>query len=201
MPTELIFFSEAFLLAGLSLLMLYWRKEALIAFFVLQLICANLFVLHLINLFGWTVTSTDVFTIGTLFTLTCLQERYGKSVARGAIWIGVAMVGIFGLVSLFHGHTLSTPRIFFSSIAACFLADRLDLFLYRSFKMRIALRFALATLISQFIDTALFTALALTGRDLNLKDIFVFSFIVKIAAIFSMSLVAPLIRRVQPRAV
>ena len=194
-------------------------KGALYTAFSIQLITANLFVTKEVSLFGLSVTPTDVFTIGSLFTLTAVIEHYGKAAARRAIWIGFFFLLFFGVMSEVHLLYLPshfdtkhdafkailgvTPRIVVVSFIAALLSDRCDIGLYAFLKKKLALplAFVIAALISQFLDTAIFTYGGLRGEMHNLSNIFFFSYFVKCASI---ALIAPftfLITKWKPREV
>lgn len=209
---ELLFISEALFLAGASLGLARMGKYALFAFFFLELLCANLFVLKPVPLFGFEVTAADVFAVGSIFTLICLQELFGKQEARKTLWMSLLFLALFTCFSLFHlayspSHSAydailtSSPRIIGASLLSAFIADRFDLFLYGRLSFPIAVRFLIATFISQFIDTAVFTALALSGQGFNLFDIIIFDYILKIIAIVIMAFFSPLIRHMRPHAI
>ncbi|MDN3508159.1 MAG: hypothetical protein P0S94_04480, partial [Simkaniaceae bacterium] len=75
---EILFFLHLIALMAFLFFAMRLGKGALYTAFAVQLITANLFVSKEISLFGLSVTPTDVFTIGSLFTLTALMEHYGK---------------------------------------------------------------------------------------------------------------------------
>lgn len=205
---ELLFFLHALFVLFFLLIALRLGKEALLSFFVLEAVIANLFVTKEICCFGMTITCTDVFAIGSLFTLNLLQELYGKSFAKKGTYIASFLLLFFILMSQIHlryfpssfdtkqnafDAILSTsPRIIVSSLIVLFLSQRLDIQIYSWLKKwkgekHFLLRFGTSALISQFFDTLLFSFLALYGTLHSLFDIIVMSYLVKVIIIFTMS--------------
>lgn len=203
---ELLFFCHILVLLACLLGTVRLGKQALLIAFALQMILANLFIAKEITLFGLNVTATDMYTIGSIFTLSCIQEFYGKVEARKMIWTGFSFLILVGLMVKFHllykpsvGDTThfayltifsSTPRIIIASLGTAFLADRIDINLYAFFQKKLPLigRFALSTLIAQFFDTLLFSFAALYGSVSNITHIIFFSYLVKVVAI---AIIAP----------
>jgi len=96
---EIVFFAHIVSLLGFLLLAVRMGKEALIAAFSILLVTANLFVVKQVSLFGLHVTAADVYAIGSIFALSCLQEYYGRKVARQAIWVGFFSLLVVGVMS------------------------------------------------------------------------------------------------------
>jgi len=86
----------------------------------------------------------------------------------------------------------SSPRILTMSFVVAFLCQRLDLALYSFLKKHLKkkalfLRFGGSAIITQFIDTVLFSFLALYGLIHSLGDIILMSYLIKVIIIFSMA--------------
>ncbi|CCB88568.1 MAG: queuosine precursor transporter [Simkania sp.] len=205
---ELLFFSHIFVLIGAILVALRLGKSALIALLGLQVVIGNLFVTKQIVCFGFHITCTDVFTIGALFTLNLLQEYYGKHVAKRAIWIAFFLLFCFIVLSqlhllyvpspydtmqqVFEKLLAEAPRIMIASFVVGLLCQRLDVWIYGLLKTKfrsqtLILRFGGASLISQLIDTVLFSFLALYGLVHSMTHIIFVSYLVKVSLIFCMA--------------
>ncbi len=175
-------------------------KEALITLSVLYAILSNFFVLKQISLFGWNVTSSDAYAVGTLLSLNLTQQHYGKAVARKAVLICCFSSILFVLLSkihliykpsssdLSHPHfnalLTHAPRLLIASLTSFFLVQLLDVELY-SYLQRNHSRMPshslqlISLLISQAVDTLLFTFLGLYGIIQKIGPIILFSYIVK----------------------
>ena len=71
---EILFFSHLFIVTLFVLIFLKLGKEAVIASVAIQAILANLFVIKQISWFGFEITCSDVFSIGSIFSLNLLRE-------------------------------------------------------------------------------------------------------------------------------
>ena len=184
-------------------------KNYLLVFAAILALIANLFVIKQIDLFTKTVTATDVFIIGAIFSQNLLQEYFGKEIAIKTIKITFFSMLFFLVMSKIHllyipSHLdtthasfqnilSSSPRIIISSMVAFFLTQRLDIyffsFLKKIFKAKyLPLRMGISSIVVQFIDTLLFSFLALWGIVDHIFDIILFSFIIKsLVIIFSAS--------------
>jgi queuosine precursor transporter len=170
-------------------------KEALVTLAVLLSILANLFVIQQIELVGWNATSSDAFAVGALFSLNLLQKLYGKEVAKKGLWISFFAMLFFVAVS--HIHLLylpsladtsrahfdvvlsPTPRLLLASLATFFVVQWFDLYLFALLKRQTA-----TLLISQALDTLLFSFLGLYGLVAELGQIMCVSYVIKCGAIF-----------------
>lgn len=208
---ELIFFFQILAAAGSILGALRLGKSALVALIALQGVLANLFVVKQIALFGLSVTCSDVFAIGAMLSLNLLQEYFGKETAKQAIRISLLLLLFFTLVSQIHllyiptpldtTHTSfstllsSSPRLLFSSLATFYLVQQLDLRLFSHLKGPLITRLSLSLLISQLLDTTLFSFLGLYGLVESLFDIILFSFLIKCIIIAASAPLALLSKR------
>ncbi len=175
----LFFFLQTLGVVGAAFWALRMGKEALVVLCVLLAVLANFFVLKQISLFGWNVTCSDAFAIGNLFGLNLLQKHHGQAIAKQTIWITFFGMLLFALMSQIHllylpssydtSHThfaflLSyTPRLLIASMLTFFVVQQIDVRLYpllSSWKNQMTI----SLLISQGIDTALFSLLGLRGR-------------------------------------
>jgi len=205
---ECFFLFHIILLVSFVLFSLKAGKESLITCFVLQVILANLFVTKQIFCFGLHITCTDVYTIGSLFTLNLLQEYFGKRYAIQAIWILSFLCFFFIVMSQMHLIYLpssydvmhpafqailsSTPKILFASLFVAILTQKLDVELFGYFKTKFSkksliLRFGGTSLLTQLIDTLLFSFIALHGLVHNIGDVIVMSYLIKVIIIFCLT--------------
>jgi uncharacterized integral membrane protein (TIGR00697 family) len=173
-------------------------KKGLLVSFVLQVIFANLFVTKEIILFGFSVTCTDVFTIGSFITLTLLQTRYGEKSAHEAIPLIIYSFVFIAILSQIHlGYVPApydtahasyatifshSPRILLSSVLVTVVVQYFHLFLLKKWNKP-----TLTLLTSQFLDTIAFTFLALYGVMHNLSHIILVSYFIKVLAIMTIT--------------
>ncbi len=205
---EILFLLHILLVVSFALGALRLGKEALFAFVCLSAMLANLLVLKQMRLFGLSITCTDVFAIGSILGLNLLQEYFGKESSSKAAWVCFFMMTFFALMSQIHlaytpsytdtahssyFHLLSpTPRLLLASLTVFFLVQQFDIRFYsflkqKLFKLPLMLRNGISLILSQFLDTALFTFIGLFGLVDSLVDIMLFSFIVKLFIIFAIT--------------
>jgi len=143
---ELIFLLHVCIVIIFLLFALKLGKNYLLALAVLQGILANIFVIKQITLFTKTVTTVDVFIIGTVFAQNLIQEYFGKENALKTIKISFFSMIFFLVMSKIH--MLYTPsrvdfsneafkiifssstRIFLSSIFVFFICLKLDVYIF-----------------------------------------------------------------------
>jgi uncharacterized integral membrane protein (TIGR00697 family) len=204
MYNELLFFFHLLLVVGFVLIAFRLGKEALTVWIALQAVLANFFVLKQMLLFGYNVTCSDVFAIGSIASLNLLQEHFGKESARKAIWISFFAMVFFAVMSQVHLYYLpspsdhahpsfaslltAAPRLLLASLFSFFMIQQLDLHLFsllkRLFpKSRLGSRGAISLIITQFLDTLLFTFLGLYGLGFAVGDILLVSFLLKLLII------------------
>ncbi len=197
---ESIFFLHILLVVGFGLFALRFCKEALFVFVALQVICANLFVVKQMSLFGWSVTCSDVFAIGAILGVNLIQEYYGRQEARRSIWISFGALFFFMLMSYVHlgyvplvsdrAHDAfslifsNSLRIVLASITVYAFVQFLDLYLFGWLKALfqgkyLPLRIGMSLILTQGIDTALFSFLGLYGIVDSIWDVMILSFLVK----------------------
>ncbi|MBS0604361.1 MAG: queuosine precursor transporter [Verrucomicrobia bacterium] len=209
---ESLFLLHVVLVMGFGFGALRMGKAALSAWVALQAVLANLFVIKQICFFGFHVTCSDVFAIGSIFGLNLLREYYGKEAAKKALWscffamvFFVAMAQIHLLYTpspldtthpAFDSILSSSPRLLIASLAVFFIVQQIDLRLFGWIKEKcnrvpLALRNAGSLVATQFLDTVLFSFLGLWGLVASLFDIILVSFLIKLAVI---ALMTPLIQ-------
>lgn len=209
---EMIFFTQLLIIVAFVLGALKIGKGALTAWVAIQALIANLFVLKQISLFGFDVTASDVFAIGSLLGLNFLQEYFSREDAKQATWICFFFMFFFALVSQLHLLYLpnlydkaqpsfiqilsATPRLLLASMSVFFFVQQVDIKFFAFLKIKcpglsFAIRAAMALVFSQLLDTVLFSFLGLYGMVISVMDIIVVSFAIKLMVIFCMT---PLLR-------
>lgn len=203
---EILFFAHVLVVLGFLLAAYRMGERALVALVVLLGVLANVFVVKQMGLFGWTVTCSDVFAVGGILGLNLLQESWGKESASRAIGISllcqlffVAMTQVHllyvpsvsdGTQSAFVTILSSSPRIVLASISVYYVVQKLDVqifgFLKRVFVEKfLPVRLILSLLLSQLIDTVLFSFLGLYGLVESIFDVIFMSYLVKCVIIAS----------------
>jgi len=203
MINELIFILQTCTIATASLLALKLSKEALIAFLALLCVLANIFVLKQVTLFGLQVTAADAFSVGTILSLTMLQEYFKKEIAKQAIWICFFCMVFYTITSQIHLMFIPTaqdfsqthfcsllqfaPRITLASLATYFLTLNLSNFLYSKIKKiwgakYLIVRSFLMVAFIQLIDTIFFSILGLWGVVEKIGHVILVSFTIKLVA-------------------
>lgn len=207
---ELLFFLQIGAIV-LSVAISYrFGKEGVIAAAALLAVLANLFVLKQITIFGLSVTGTDAFVIGYLMSLNLLGHKFGMKEAKKAMklsFLAMLFVALFSYIHLLfspnrfdsaHGHYRQilgpSPRLFGASLLTFFAVQQIEIRLFGQMgslfpKLSWRLRSATSLILSQAIDTCLFTLLGLYGIVENLLHVFWVSFTVKCAAIGAMTLI------------
>lgn len=202
---ELIFFTQILVILIFALGALKLGKGALTAWVAIQALIANLFVLKQMTLFGFDVTASDTFAIGSLLGLNFLQEHYSQEDAKRATWICFFFMFFFAAVSQLHllyqpsvfdttqfayAQLLSpAPRLLFASMGVFFLVQQIDIRFFAFLKERLPslgfpVRASIALVVSQFLDTFLFSFAGLYGMVISVVDVIIISFAVKLIVIF-----------------
>lgn len=204
---EFLFVFQVFLVILLAFGARKLGKEALITFTALMAVMANLFVLKQMLLFGWNVTCSDVFAVGSILSLNLLQEHFGKETAKKSVWICFGAMLFFALMSQIHlffapspydsSHPHFTailspaPRLLGASLLSFFLVQQVDVAFFGLLKktsLKWRWRNLMALFVSQLLDTVLFSFLGLYGIVASLASIILVSFAVKLAIVFGISL-------------
>lgn len=201
---EIIFFLHIILMVCIVFGALKMGKEALVSLTAILAVAANFFVLKQIVLFGWNVTCSDVFAVGSILSLNLLQEYFGKESAQHATWICFFMMIFFGIMSQFHllyvpsvfdqtHHHYSallspTPRLLLASLFSFFLVQQIDVTFFGFLKRRFTfigwrLRNGTSLFVSQLLDTLFFSLFGLYGLVSSLASIILASFITKLLII------------------
>ena len=177
----------AFIMTFVMLVIMYrfFGKEGLFVWVAVGTVIANIQVTKSVELFGITATLGNVLFASIYLATDILNDRYGRQVAKKAVWLGFSsaiIMTILMTISLqFHPATndiaqqsLETlfgivPRIVLGSIVAYIIGQYVDVYLFNLIKKRFSsdrtfiVRAYGSTVFSSIIDTALFTLIAFTG--------------------------------------
>lgn len=202
---EILFLIQIFFIITFVLFSLKQGKVFLTTSVTVQALIANLFVLKQITLFGFEVTASDAFAIGSLLGLNMLQEYFTKEDAQKAMWICFFFMLFFTLISQLHllyqpnSHDTTqeafltllsaSPRFLIASMCAFLLVQQIDIRFFTFLKLQLpkinfSIRATIALIVSQFLDTALFSFMGLYGLVISVFDIIFFSFTIKLLVIF-----------------
>ncbi len=213
---ELTFFIHIAALVSFILLALRIGKEALIAALAIQVILGNLFVTKQMTLFGLDITCSEVYTVGAIFTLNLMQTYFGKKTATKGLGIVFLLLFFVIIMSQFQLRYLPSkydsmhpafaaileyaPRIMITSFFCALSMQKLDMELFGFLKKRLTklpffIPFVCASLVTQLLDTILFSYIALYGIVHSMKDIIVMSYLVKVTIIFCMAPFTLIVKR------
>lgn len=186
----LLIFSMVVLYGGVLLWYRLFGKTGMYCFTVFATIAANIEVLLLVDAFGMEMTLGNILFATTFLVTDILSETEGKKAANKAVAVGIATSLCFILVSqswlyyqvspndMVHGAFLSiftnTPRMMLASLVVYAIAQMFDVWMYhfwwrwseRRFgdsRRFLWLRNNGSTLVSQLLNTVLFTTFAFWG--------------------------------------
>lgn len=165
-------------------------KSGLFAMTSIATILANVEVLMLVDAFGINQTLGNVMFASTFLITDILSENEGKKSASKAVWIGVfTSIVMLMFTQYWMLYTPSsedwardaisqifstTPRLVFASFTGYVISQRLDVWLYHAWwgftekkygdkKRFLWIRNNFSTLISQVVNTVIFTLIAFGG--------------------------------------
>ena len=191
MPNEiLIILSFAIIYGSVILFYRLFGKGGLLAFNVLATLIANIEVLLLVRAFGLEMTLGNVLFASTFLVTDILSENHGKKIANRAVLISTLGSVIFIAISqmwllytpsendwaseAFKTIFSNTPRIICASLGVYMIAQLADVWLYHKWwdwckkrfgnsKKGLWIRNNGSTMISQLLNTLLYTAFAFYG--------------------------------------
>lgn len=208
MSNEILIILSVFVIyGGVVAFYRFFGKAGLLAFNVLATILANIEVLMLVNAFGIEMTLGNVLFASTFLITDIMSENHSRKDANKAVIISTIASVMFIFISqmwLLYTPSAadwaspsirtifsSTPRIVCASLVVYLISQLVDVWLYhkwwdlcrRYFKDErkgLWIRNNGSTLISQLINTALYTFLAFYGTysAQTLLSIFVSSYII-----------------------
>ena len=190
MKNEILLLASVMLIyGGVLFAYRFFGKQGLFAFSATATVLANIEVLILVNAFGMEQTLGNVMFASTYLITDILSENESKKDASRAVYIGIftslAMLVFTQLWMLFTPSESdlimpaikqifsTTPRLMLASILGYAVSQRLDVWLYHAWwaftskggdsRKMLWLRNNGSTLISQLINTVLFTTVAFFG--------------------------------------
>ncbi|NDD58315.1 MAG: hypothetical protein EBZ47_03550 [Chlamydiae bacterium] len=202
---EILFLTHTVIILLCTLGAYQLGKEALMAWTLFQAIFANLFVLKQIEWLGLQITCSDVFAVGGILGLNLIQEKYGITEAKKLARLSLYSMVFFAVMSKIHlwyvpstfdqTHSAyctilcAAPRILMASLTSFFLTQQIDMRLFQTMKDRfprlsLAARNTVSIILTQLLDTLLFSFLGLYGLMENLWHVIWVSFLVKIMVVF-----------------
>ena len=197
---ECIFLFHIITILIFTLISFRLGKIALGTWLCIQVLCANLFVIKQILLFGFHVTCSDVFAIGSILSLNLLQEHYGSKTTQKIASHCFYFMLFFAILSQIHllyiqssqdstqkaYETLLSPapRLLFASLLTFFIVQKIDIHLFSQLKafmpsLSFELRTFFSLIASQLLDTLLFSYIGLYGLVYSLYDMILLSFVIK----------------------
>ncbi|CAM4370543.1 queuosine precursor transporter [Saccharibacillus endophyticus] len=165
----------------------FFGKKGLYAWVGVATVVANLQVAKTIDMLGITMTLGNTMYVSIYMATDLLNERYGVKAARKAVWFGFFMLimttVIMQMVLAFRPSEVDfaqeplqalfglLPRLALGSLAAYLVSQLLDVYLYAGIRRRFAsanqlwIRNNGSGVVSSFIDTLIFCAIAFTGPE------------------------------------
>ncbi len=205
---EYVFFIHILIVLSFSYIAYRCGKGCLMTWVALQAILANLFVLKQITLFSFHVPCSDVFAIGSILGLNLLQEFYGKETRKEVMLICFFALAFFSVMSeihllyvpspldtmsaAYHSILSHSPRILFASMGTFLVTQAFDgkfFTLLQKTTLPLSVRNGCALVLSQFLDTVLFTFLGLYGLIAHLGETILLSYTVKLTIICILSVI------------
>ncbi|MFW5685927.1 MAG: queuosine precursor transporter [Spirochaetota bacterium] len=172
--------------AGILIVYRLFGRLGLYIWVPIAAIVANIQVVKYVELFGLTATLGNIVYASSFLVTDILSENYGRREASRAVAVGfvalIAMVVLMNFSLLFvpdpadtaqpHLEAIFTllPRITLASLLAYVVSQYHDIWAYHLWKKRIPgrngiwIRNNLSTLVSQLIDSVVFTLAAFLGQ-------------------------------------
>ncbi|TDQ37380.1 queuosine precursor transporter [Aureibacillus halotolerans] len=164
----------------------FFGKTGLFVWIAFSTIVANIQVVKTVELFGVAATLGNI-TYGTIFLASdVLNEKYGKQQAKQGVVVGflalIVMTLIMQYALLFPPNEGGSDmqealqlifglqwRIAVGSLAAFFISQRIDVWMYHLMKVKtkgryLWLRSSVSTMVCQLIDTFIFCSIAFLGE-------------------------------------
>lgn len=215
---ELYFVIQVCLVLLFSYGALRFGEKALTASVAILAIVANLFVLKQITFLGFSITCSDAYAVGSIFSLNLLREYYGKEAAKKAIPICFFFMVFFVALSQIHLRFAPSPydtsqfayaklltpapRLLIASLLVFYAVQHLDVRLFGWIskvlpRSPFGVRSTLSLATTQLIDTLLFSFLGLYGMVAKIGHIILVSYLVKLGIVLLMGPLTTLFKRVE----
>jgi len=210
MSNELLWIG--FLLLQFVLLAVTYKMFGLTGLYVwigFAIVAANIQVVKGVDLFRQGATLGNIMYASIFLATDLINEKYGRKKAQVAVLIGFTMMIAFTLITqmslLFkpndfdfaHPHLVAIfellPRITIGSLVAYLVSQTLDVYLFSKIKARYGSKSQLwirnngSTLVSQLIDTVIFTFIAFLGAWPlgDVISVMIVSYVIKVATSFA----------------
>lgn len=201
---ELLFISQAMIIAFFALGSLFFGRIGPTTLVVISALLSNILIRKQVMLFGLEVVACDALIIGSDLAIHLIYEYYGKKEAEKTIWLYLYMSLFFIVISTaFLAYIPSLhdtaqadycavlqpmPWIMAVSCLVGLATKGINLSLYHLFSIwwkheRFITKTLLALLVSQLFDTIAFTYIALSGNVFSTFNIIIFSYSIKCIAI------------------
>ncbi len=182
------FLGLGFVVANFAMLIIMYKlfgKSGLFAWVAMSTILANIQVTKTIEIIGLTATLGNSLYASTFLATDILNEKYGKKEAKKAVWLGFSALLVMVIAMQFglqfipgesdfaHG-SLETifglvPQIAFASMIAYLASQHIDVLIFSALRKifpkdsQFWIRNNGSTLLSQLLDTLIFTSIAFYG--------------------------------------
>lgn len=196
-----------FALVDLSMVLLIYRffgRVGLFSLLAFNLILCNIQVMKTVELFGLTTTLGNILYASVFLSTDLLSEFHGKEEAKKGVLLGfitLLLMTIYMQAALYfqpaandfaHPHLAALfgfmPRIALASLAAYLISQLHDVWAFHAIKQRTGsrllwLRNNASTMLSQFLDSAVFCTIAFYGMfPMNVFwEILLSTYVIKIA--------------------
>ena len=188
---DLLWLIALFIDLGFTVVMFrFFGREGLLACIVLSILLANLQGPKLTVIFGMQTSLGVIFYSSIFFATDLMSEKFGKHAADKAVMMGFSIsviilvmlsISLLFLPSIQGGQTFSsevhqafvrildfTPRFILGSLFAYLISQRFDVWFFHKIKdwtdgKHLWLRNNLSTMVSQTIDTALYSLVVWWG--------------------------------------
>lgn len=200
MNNEILFLCHVVWVSGLAFACRKRSSEVQTLLMVLYGVLGNVMVLKQMVLFGLEVTTADVYAVGVILILNYIREAYDDHAVHKAMllsftaltilalsaWFQIAYTGLEGdSLNQAYDHIMSPfPRIVVVSAVVYLAVQYLDNILFSWMKRKCGAqylipRIVLSLVLSQWLDTILFTFGALHGIASSIWHIVLFSGLIK----------------------
>lgn len=208
MVNEILFLVSIVFIAASSIGALFAGPAALTALVCLQVVLMNLFVTKQMVLCGLNATTADALGIGAVLGINLLREYYGAAIARKTVYLSFGIVVFYTIITWLQlayvpsacdvqqvhfvailGHM---PRILAASLFTYILVESIEYYLYDYYKRKFdgsyfIIRNYGVVLLTQLLDTILFTFLGLYGLVDNVTEVIMVSYAIKAVTIICMT--------------
>lgn len=185
MSNEVLFFVSIIIYFSLMLTAYkFFGVTGLYLWTGIGMIISNIEVLKMVDMFGYTVTLGNVIYGSTFLATDIISEKHGKDEAKKTVYVGffavVTLVLVSQLIVAFKPSDIDfvqesfvtifsfTPRLAIAGIGTYCISQMFDIWAFHKIKAKTGnsklwLRNNGSTLISQFLDTIIFTLIAFYG--------------------------------------